>query len=93
VYGLLVSDMMQPFWNWVMPGQQNNPYIRLLVEATLSTTVIVLLGEFIPKSFFKAKGEPLLVFLAPLISLFYKMLYPIAAVFVSVAEWVLKYLF
>jgi CBS domain containing-hemolysin-like protein len=56
-------------------------------------TIIIMLVKFSFRALFRAKNDTLLGFFAPLINFFYGMLFPIATFFVSIAEWILKYLF
>ena len=90
IYGLLFTNLLQPFWLYF--GITNN-YITLILDTTLSTILILVLGEFIPKAIFRAKSEPLLHFFAPIARFFYKIFFPIASVLVQIAEWILKYVF
>lgn len=91
IYGLLFSELLHTsLWN---PFKIENQFIKLLVDAVLSTFVVLIFGEFIPKAIFKGKNDSLLAFFAPVANLFYKLLQPLAAFFVDVAEWILKYLF
>jgi putative hemolysin len=92
IYGLLVSRFMDPIWHNSMWNIEN-PYIRLIVETLLSSLIILVFGEFIPKAFFRAKNVAMLSFFAPVIQLFYALLNPVAAFFVTVSQWILKYLF
>lgn len=98
IYGLLVGEMLSPFWNWLItqvhiPGAYVN-MARLLTETFFSTAIILLLGEFIPKAFWRANNELLLTsFISRLISLFHWIFNNIAAFFIAIAEWILKYLF
>lgn len=65
----------------------------MIFDAIFSTLIVLVFAEFIPKAIFKAKNDALLTFFAPVANLFYKILQPLAAFFVDVAEWILKYLF
>ena len=56
-------------------------------------TVVLLLGEFIPKAIFRAKSDTLLNFFAPVVQYFYKLLFPVTSLLVKVAVWILKYVF
>lgn len=67
--------------------------IRLIVEIILATFIVLIFGEFIPRAVFRANSNRLLLQLAPVISVFYKALYPIATALMDAAEWVLKYIF
>jgi len=98
IYGLLVGEMLGPIWNWLIikvhiPGAYVNMF-RLVVETLLSTGIILLMGEFIPKAFWRANNELLLsAFVARLVTFFHWMFNNIAVFFIAIAEWILKYLF
>ncbi len=67
-------------------------YIRLLFDTVLASAIIIVV-TFSFRSLFRVQNDVLLPFFAPMINFFYGMFYPIANFFVSVAEWILKYLF
>lgn len=91
VYGLLFSELLhQSIW---LPFHIENQFLKLIIDAAISTLIVLLFGEFIPKAIFKGKNDALLVFFAPVANLFYKILLPLATFFVNVSEWILKYLF
>lgn len=90
IYGLLFSELLHPAFAYI--GIENE-FVKLLIDALLSTTLLLFVGEFFPKAIFKAKNDYLLSVFAPLAQFFYKILRPITAFFVSIAEWILEYLF
>ncbi len=90
IYGLLFSSLLGPLYLW---AGINNPFIELIADTVLSTLIVLMFGEFIPKAIFRAKNDMLLSFFAPATRFFYTIFYPIASILVSVAEWILKYLF
>ena len=99
IYGLLIGDMLFPLWNWIekqLPPQANNylNFIRLFVETSLST-IIILFTEFLCKAFFKARNESILnsSLISHISRGFYWLLSSLASYFVSMAEWILKYIF
>ncbi len=90
-YGLLFSELMkQSLWN---PLHLDNEYIKLAFDTVLSSIVILVLGEFIPKAIFKAKNDSALIFFSPISQFFFNLFNPISSLFVSLAEGILKYLF
>jgi putative hemolysin len=91
VYTLLVDRFLEPLWR-VMPDTVQNPYLKLMAES-LSSALLYLLIEFLFKALFRAKKDYLLPFFARIIRFFYGLLFPIAAFFVFISEWALKYLF
>lgn len=90
IYGLLFSELLHPAFEYL---KIENSLVKLLFDAVLSTTVVLLFGEFLPKAIFKAKNDFLLAVFAPIANFFYKILQPFASFFVDAAEWILKYLF
>ena len=96
VYGLLWSNFMGPLWDLDFWKRFNteNPYIRLVVETSIST-FILLLFEFIFKAYFRAKNETMLSsgFIAYITRFFFSAFSSVASLFVDMAEWILKYLF
>lgn len=96
-FGLLVGETFNPLWNLLitkihMPGGYVNA-IRLCAETLVASLFILMLGEFIPRALFRAKSDSMLTFFARTMEFFNRLFYPIAAFFVSIAEWILKYVF
>ena len=90
VYVLLFSSLLHLVWQLFAI---NNIYIILVGNAVVFTLVILFFGEFIPKAVFRSKSDDLLSFFAPAAKFFYGLFYPVASLLVSVAEWILKYIF
>jgi CBS domain containing-hemolysin-like protein len=91
IYGLLFSELMRTsLWN---PLHLENDYVKLLFDTILSSLVVLIIGEFLPKAIFRARNDSLLSFFAPVAQLFYRLFNPISSLFVSFAEGILKYLF
>lgn len=90
VYGLLFSDLLRlSFWDHF---HIENAYVKLVFDTLISTFIVLMFGEFIPKAVFRAKNDALLSFFAPVAKFFYDLLYPIAYIFVRISEWILKYI-
>ncbi|GAO42833.1 hemolysin family protein [Flavihumibacter petaseus] len=97
VYGLMIGAFLEPVWLWVEKHGVPEAYadlLHLFVEITLATTIFLVLGEFIPRAIWRARNEWLLSsVVASILNFFSQLLQPIATLFVSIAEWILKYLF
>ncbi|HEY8387536.1 MAG TPA: hemolysin family protein [Parasegetibacter sp.] len=90
IYGLLVSAFMDNIlWSHL---EINIPVPRLILDVILAT-IIILVVEFLFKAIFRAKADSLLYHSAGLVQFFHNLFYPVAAFFVSISEWILKYLF
>lgn len=86
---LLIDYVLQDVWN---PTVAYGQYVRLVIDTLIATTIILFLGEFIPKAIFRSKAETLLAFFAIPLQLLYYILYPVTKIFVSISEFILKYL-
>jgi putative hemolysin len=91
IYGFLWSTVLDSVWAyWGI----ENPFVKLTVETVIST-ILLLLFEFIFKAFFRATnnavtGSGLITFM---VKFFYSLFAWVATLFVSGAEWMLKYIF
>jgi putative hemolysin len=92
VYGALMTQLLKPLLE-KLPPQLNNSFVHLLIDTIIATVVILILGEFLPKAFFKSKAEKILYFFHIPIQFFYTLLFPIASLFVKISEWMLRYIF
>ncbi len=89
-FGLQISKVMEPVWNRLDVGSYS---LRILIEILLSTFLVLVFAEFLPRAIFRARANALLSRLAQLIDMFYQMFYPIAAACIALANWLLKYVF
>lgn len=99
IYGLLIGDMLYPIWHWMekkIPADFTGVlrYIKLFVETVLST-LIVLFVEFVCKAFFRARNNDIISSdgVSYIVRFFYWLLSATSALFVDIAEWILKYIF
>jgi putative hemolysin len=90
LYEHFMTELTSPWLEKVLPGKD---LLHLLIDTLIGTVVILVLGEFLPKAFFKTKAEKILYFFRVPITFFYKLLFPIASLFVNISEWILKYIF
>ncbi|NCI47717.1 hemolysin family protein [Sediminibacterium soli] len=91
IYGLLFNDLLKrTLWN---PLHFENEYLKLAFDTLLSSVVVLVVGEFLPKAIFRARNDSLLSFFAPVAQFFYRLFRPITNLFVNISQWILKYLF
>ena len=89
-FGLQISKVMEPFW---IRLELESYSLRILIEILLSTMLVLIFAEFLPRAIFRARANVLLSRMAQLIDIFYQMFYPIAAACIALAKWLLKYVF
>ncbi|RYY31719.1 MAG: HlyC/CorC family transporter [Chitinophagaceae bacterium] len=95
IFVLLVSAFWTPLLNRLQMDTQWIVTIRLALEVILSTLIVIILGEFLPKAVYKAKSDTLLFFSARtgLLGLMDSIFYPVSVMFVSVSSWILNIIF
>ena len=87
---LLFSLVTTPLWDFV---GLNSDTARLILDIVLATFIVLILAEFIPRAIFRAHSNIILNRLVWVVNLFYQLLQPLASVFLSISNWVLKYVF
>jgi len=94
-FSLQIDKVMAPAWRslslkfgWQIPGS-----VYIITEIILATFVILIFAEFIPRAIFRARSLSLLTALAFVSDVFYQMFSPVANGLISLAEWLLKYVF
>jgi CBS domain containing-hemolysin-like protein len=88
--GLQISTVMAPIWQY---WHVEYGAVRLIIEITFTTFIVLIVAEFIPRAFFRAHSNSWLIRLAQVSNFFYQMFYPVASVLIDLAEWILKYIF
>ena len=89
IYGILMAQLLDPYLTTLVGG---NEFLILLLQTIISTLIIIVTGEFLPKTFFKLNPNLMLrIFAIPLFIL-YIILYPISK-FASMLSYVLLRLF
>ena len=89
-FSLQISSVMQPMWKYL---NVDASIVHILVEIAIATFLVLIFAEFIPRAIFRARSNSLLMRLAIVIDVFYQMFSPIAEGLISLAEWLLKYVF
>ncbi|HEY5772181.1 MAG TPA: hemolysin family protein [Chitinophagaceae bacterium] len=89
-FGLQISKVMEPLWIRFDVGSDS---LRIIIEILLSTFLVLVFAEFLPRAIFRARANVILSRMAQLIDIFYQMFYPIAAICIAMANWLLKYVF
>jgi putative hemolysin len=97
VFGLLVGETLEPLWDFLIKKtpipQAGVDIFRLMFETLVSTLFLLFFGELIPKALFRARSDSLLTFFAGTTRFLTNVLHPIAALFIFISEWILKYVF
>ena len=87
--GLQISAVMQPLWNNLKVVYT----VRIITEIVLATFIVLILAEFIPRAYFRARSNKILIRLAYVSDFFYQMFAPFASALMGLSGWILKYVF
>jgi len=93
VYAIAMAKQLEPVIISVLPLQYRSELIILLIQTLISTLIILITAEFIPKILFRINPNSILKFFAFPIWLFYFIFYPIILLFIGLAEFILKKIF
>ena len=88
---LLFNKVTQPMWNFI--GLYNYEALRLTLDIALATFIVMILADFTPRAIFRSRSNILLTRFIWVINFFYQILQPIAAAFISLSNWILRYVF
>ena len=86
IYGFYMPEVLDPY----LPIE--NPYLLLLVQTILSTILILIFAEFLPKALFSNNANRLLEFFAIPSGFFYFLFYIIVWIMIGISNFVMKYI-
>lgn len=89
VFGIVFEELLDKY---VWPAHLDS-YAILLGNTVLSTFVILVIGELIPKAIFKARASSMITRFAFVAQFFHILFSPLTRVLVSIAQWVVSTLF
>jgi len=75
IYGLLMADILSPWLSGFIQSQ----LIITLTQTIFATAIVLITGEFLPKTFFRINPNLWLRFFSWILLLFYFLLYPISS--------------
>ena len=87
VYGIMMSRIIDSLLEVYIP---DNPALLLLIDTVISTLIILVVGEFLPKTIFKISPNSTLRFFALPTFLIYCILYPISKFATACARGILR---
>jgi putative hemolysin len=93
VYSLAMAAVLEPLFLRLLPGSFHSEILVFLSQTIISTLIILITAEFLPKVLFRLNPNGALNFFAVPIYLLYLFLYPLIYIFIGTAEFVLKQLF
>ena len=93
VYGIAAAAILEPLLKNMLPEPFASDSVVLILQTLLSTLLILMTAEFLPKILFRLNPNGLLNFFAVPVFLIYLILYPFMFFFLGLSELILRYVF
>jgi CBS domain containing-hemolysin-like protein len=93
IYGFVMGDLLTAQISNLYPALANSGFQLLLLQTVISTLIILLTAEFLPKVFFQIYANELLKFFAIPAYLFYLLFWGISWFCIQLSDFVLKTFF
>jgi CBS domain containing-hemolysin-like protein len=93
IYGIAAAAILGPVLKNTLPSALSSESIILVFQTILSTTLILITAEFLPKILFRLNPNGLLSLFALPVYLIYLFLYPFMYFFLGLSELILRYIF
>lgn len=91
IYGMSMSQLLDaPSARWLQAVSLNNDFMVLLVKTLLSTLLVLLVGEFLPKMLFRINPNAVLSFFALPAFVAYCVLYPLIWVYTGISNFLIR---
>ncbi|MFZ9680683.1 MAG: hemolysin family protein [Bacteroidia bacterium] len=87
IYGMFLTPLMEPLLLRFFPVLAELDVALLGLQTLLSTVVVLLLGEYFPKTIFRANADALFMAFARPMQAFYYLLYPFVYLVSGVSRW------
>ena len=91
VYGFFMGDLLMHWF--VTLGFNFTDFSNLLLQTTISTLIVLMTSEFLPKVFFQIYANSFIKFFALPAYFFYKLFYYISSFLIWISDYVLRKFF
>lgn len=90
LYGILMAKLLEPMLQQTLPEALTGDVFILITQSILSTIIVLITAEFIPKSLFMINPDFMLtIFAFPMVVIYY-LLFPVVFLISSLSTFVLK---
>lgn len=93
IYGIAIALLLRPVVLWMLPSALEVEFFILLLQSIISTLLVLVLAEFLPKILFRINPNAILSFFAlPALICFY-ILYPLTLIYSGIAALIIRVFF
>ncbi len=93
IYGIYSVRVLNDPLKQILPGGPGSEALLLIIQTILSTLVILVLAEFLPKVLFRINPNKTLAFFAIPVFIIYILIYPVVLLFIGLSELILRLAF
>ncbi|MCD6113122.1 MAG: HlyC/CorC family transporter [Bacteroidales bacterium] len=93
IYGIVMANILEPIIINFMPLCITSDFSVLLLQTIISTLLILIAAEFIPKILFSINPNSLISVLAIPLKIFYIILFPIVSLFLFISKFIFNTIF
>ena len=93
IYGIAIARLLRPVALWILPASLEVAFMILLVQSVISTLIVLVVAEFLPKILFRLNPNGILSFFAfPTVCCYY-LLYPLTLIYSGIAALIIRVFF
>ncbi len=93
IYGIVMGNVLQKYILKIFPVQITSEFLIMLTQTIISTLIILVTAEFIPKMLFRINANHILNIFAVPVFIIYYILYPVTFISIFLSEFILKIFF
>ncbi len=91
IYGISFAALLEPVFFAMLPRAINTGLSVLILQTLVSSMIVLIFAEFLPKTFFRINPNRFLNLFAFPVTLVYYLLYPLVALTISLSNLIMKY--
>ena len=92
-YGIFMAKILEPYIAQLLTPAYYSETSVLVIQTIISTLIILLLGEFLPKILFRINANKSLNFFSIIILFVYLLLYPFTFIIIKISNFILNKIF
>ena len=93
IYGIAVARLLKPVVLWMLPASLEVAFVILLLQSVISTLIVLVVAEFLPKILFRLNPNGILAFFAFPTVCCYGLLYPLTLIYSGIAALIIRVFF
>lgn len=90
IYGIVLSRLLEPTLSPLLPPDESG-FLMLITQTLISTSIILVFGEFLPKALFRRDPDRMLEITALPMWLIYTVLFPLSKFVSALSYFIMRY--